>query len=491
MPDDLGRRAGSRDRHDRGPQRRRRPSGPASPGRRTTSRSAAIARPARSCRPRRCSKQTPKPTDQQIIDAMSGNICRCGTYQRIRQAIKSAAEVGGMTENCQSEPARCTQRRRPDLGAGPRFPCRVPQVPRCRGCRGSAVSAECLSFALTSTGLVTIVASRSEMGTGIKTDLPLVLADELEADWNRVKVVQGQGDPKYGDQNTDGSRSTWQFFGPMRMAGATARQMLETAAAQTWSVPVGACQAQNGFVVHPASGRKLAFGDLAKVGGDDAGAAVEPGAAQGPKRLALYRQTARDRRSQGHRPGPRDLWHRRRRSGHEIRLDRALPGLWRQGQILRRQRMRCRSPASSASSRSRRPRCRPGSSHWAASRSSPTTPGRRSRAGSASRSSGIPGPMPATTAPPTAPSSKRRPRAGQGRARPRRCRRRAGVSRQARISRLFCPASGACPDGSAHRRGALGRQYLRDLVADAKPARRYARPSPRSSASTKPTSPSM
>ena len=94
------------------------------------------------------------------------------------------------------------------------------------------------------TGLVTIVASRSEMGTGIKTDLPLVLADELEADWNRVKVVQGQGDPKYGDQNTDGSRSTWQFFGPMRTAGATARQMLETAAAQTWNVPAGECRAR-------------------------------------------------------------------------------------------------------------------------------------------------------------------------------------------------------------------------------------------------------
>ena len=115
------------------------------------------------------------------------------------------------------------------------------------------------------TGLVTIVASRSEMGTGIKTDLPLVLADELEADWNRVKVVQGQGDPKYGDQNTDGSRSTWQFFGPMRMAGATARQMLVTAAAQTWNVPVGECQGQNGFVVHASSGRKLDYGDLAKV----------------------------------------------------------------------------------------------------------------------------------------------------------------------------------------------------------------------------------
>ena len=57
-------------------------------------------------------------------------------------------------------------------------------------------------------GHVTIVAHRAEMGTGIKTDLPLVLADELEADWTRVKVVQAQGDPKYIDQNTDGSRST-------------------------------------------------------------------------------------------------------------------------------------------------------------------------------------------------------------------------------------------------------------------------------------------
>jgi isoquinoline 1-oxidoreductase subunit beta len=115
------------------------------------------------------------------------------------------------------------------------------------------------------TGLVTIAASRSEMGTGIKTDLPLVLADELEADWGRVKVVQAPGDPKYGDQNTDGSRSTWQFFGPMRLAGATARQMLETVASQTWNVPAGECRAQAGFVMHAGSGRKLAFGDLAKL----------------------------------------------------------------------------------------------------------------------------------------------------------------------------------------------------------------------------------
>ena len=112
-------------------------------------------------------------------------------------------------------------------------------------------------------GLVTIVAHRSEMGTGIRTGLPMVLADELEADWARVKVVQAQGDAKYGDQNTDGSRSVRQFYQPMREAGATARQMLEAAAALTWRVPVEQCRAEKHAVIHVGDGRRLAFGELA------------------------------------------------------------------------------------------------------------------------------------------------------------------------------------------------------------------------------------
>ena len=116
--------------------------------------------------------------------------------------------------------------------------------------------------AIDATGLVTIVAHRAEMGTGIKTDLPLIVADELEADWNRVRIVQAQGDARYGDQNTDGSRSTWQFYQAMREAGAAARQMLEAAAADTWHVPPRECRAENGAVVHAASGRRLSFGDL-------------------------------------------------------------------------------------------------------------------------------------------------------------------------------------------------------------------------------------
>jgi isoquinoline 1-oxidoreductase beta subunit len=120
-------------------------------------------------------------------------------------------------------------------------------------------------LAIDETGLVTIVAHRSEMGTGIRTGLPMVLADELEADWARVKVVQAQGDPKYGDQNTDGSRSTRQFYQPMREAGASARQMLEAAAAHIWSVDANDCRARSHMVVHVPTGRQLSFGDVAKV----------------------------------------------------------------------------------------------------------------------------------------------------------------------------------------------------------------------------------
>jgi len=120
-------------------------------------------------------------------------------------------------------------------------------------------------LAIDETGLVTIVAHRSEMGTGIRTGLPMVLADELEADWTRVRVVQAQGDPKYGDQNTDGSRSTRQFYQPMREAGASARQMLEAAAANVWGVNANDCRARNHMVVHTPTGRQLSFGDAAKI----------------------------------------------------------------------------------------------------------------------------------------------------------------------------------------------------------------------------------
>jgi isoquinoline 1-oxidoreductase subunit beta len=112
-------------------------------------------------------------------------------------------------------------------------------------------------------GSVIIVAHRSEMGTGIRSALPSVLADELDADWTRVKIEQAIGDAKYGSQNTDGSCSIRDFYDTMREAGASARMMLESAAAAQWGVPVAECKAQNHQVVHAGSGRKLGYGELA------------------------------------------------------------------------------------------------------------------------------------------------------------------------------------------------------------------------------------
>ena len=118
-------------------------------------------------------------------------------------------------------------------------------------------------------GTVSIVAARAEMGTGAaRTALPMMLADELEADWARVRVVQSPGDERtYGNQDTDGSRSVRHWIQPMRHCGAAMRQMLEAAAAAQWKVDVSEVQAQLHEVVHKPSGRKLGYGALAGAAG--------------------------------------------------------------------------------------------------------------------------------------------------------------------------------------------------------------------------------
>jgi len=111
-------------------------------------------------------------------------------------------------------------------------------------------------------GTIKIVAHRSEMGTGCRTGLPMIVADELEADWSRVQVIQAPGDPKYGSQDTDGSCSVRDFYDKLREAGALARTMLENAAATKWDVSPEECHGQNSFVVHAKSNRKVAYGEL-------------------------------------------------------------------------------------------------------------------------------------------------------------------------------------------------------------------------------------
>ncbi|WP_437276036.1 molybdopterin cofactor-binding domain-containing protein [Sorangium sp. So ce375] len=111
-------------------------------------------------------------------------------------------------------------------------------------------------------GTVSIVCHRSEMGQGIRSSLPVLVADELGADMARVKIVQADGDKVYGDQNTDGSRSVRGSYEPMRRVGATARAMLVAAAAKKWRVPAAECVAQQHAVHHVKSKRSLDFREL-------------------------------------------------------------------------------------------------------------------------------------------------------------------------------------------------------------------------------------
>ena len=126
----------------------------------------------------------------------------------------------------------------------------------------TALLAPSVFLAIDGDGGVTITASRSEMGQGVRTALAQIVADELEADWNAITVEQAVGDPVYGDQNTDGSQSIRLLFDTLREAGAAAREMLREAAAKEWGAPAAECEAAQHEVRHPPSGRALGYGRL-------------------------------------------------------------------------------------------------------------------------------------------------------------------------------------------------------------------------------------
>ena len=109
---------------------------------------------------------------------------------------------------------------------------------------------------------VTIVVARSEMGQGVRTALPMILAEELEADWKQIEIEQAGASTLFGDQSTGGSDSVRSTWDPMRKAGAAAREMLISAAALTWGVPRSGCTAENSSVKHAASKRRLTYGEL-------------------------------------------------------------------------------------------------------------------------------------------------------------------------------------------------------------------------------------
>jgi CO/xanthine dehydrogenase Mo-binding subunit len=141
-------------------------------------------------------------------------------------------------------------------------------VPACKNAAGGVAGASFSPNAflkIDADDIITIWVNKTEMGQGVRTGIPMLLAEELDADWTKVRVETAMADEaKYGRQGTGGSgsiRSAWESF---RKAGASARDMLLTAAAQTWSVPKAECKAENGFIVHPASGKKASYGSLAE-----------------------------------------------------------------------------------------------------------------------------------------------------------------------------------------------------------------------------------
>lgn len=116
---------------------------------------------------------------------------------------------------------------------------------------------------ITPDNVVTIIAKNPEVGQGIKTSLPMIVAEELEVDFDKVVIEQAALDPQLGAQFAGGSLSTPQNYDLLRKAGATARTMLVEAAAQTWGVPASELVAEKGTVVHRATGRRLTYGQLA------------------------------------------------------------------------------------------------------------------------------------------------------------------------------------------------------------------------------------
>jgi len=117
---------------------------------------------------------------------------------------------------------------------------------------------------------IAVLVGKSEMGQGVYTSLPMLIAEELEADWRKIRVEAAPVEAAYnhtawGMQMTGGSSSIWSSYDQLRKAGATARMMLVEAAARTWQVPPADCVAREGFVIHEASRRRLAFGQLAVV----------------------------------------------------------------------------------------------------------------------------------------------------------------------------------------------------------------------------------
>ncbi len=208
---------------------------------------------------------TPNPSDDDIDAAMAGNICRCGTYGRIRAAIKQAAQApaasrgGGREGSLIVPPLSLSSLSRRNFvitvataGGGLLLGCRVGESRRAAASEPAPAPGATPPTAPAFTpnafvrigadNTVTVILPQAEMGQGVYTALPMLVAEELEVALDQVKVEQAPGNdrlyanPLLGFQATGGSTSVRGFYEPMRQAGAAARIMLIAAAAKSWNV---------------------------------------------------------------------------------------------------------------------------------------------------------------------------------------------------------------------------------------------------------------
>lgn len=186
--------------------------------------------------------QHPTPSEAEIDAALSGVLCRCGTYQRVRKAIHRATHG--------TAPLTAPAATLPDKGSA------------------DAVFQPNPWIRIAADGAITFLIDRSEMGQGVITSLAMLLAEELEVDLDQIRTEFAPAGLSYfndelGAQATAGSTSVRAGWLPLRRAGAAARTMLVAAAAATWQVDPLDCRAARGSVVHMPSGRRLEYGALA------------------------------------------------------------------------------------------------------------------------------------------------------------------------------------------------------------------------------------
>ena len=188
----------------------------------------------------------PNPSDEQINQAMSPILCRCGTYQRIRDAIHDAAKATGDPLPAQELQYSLPVASEEQTGADFEDWIRI-----------------------TEDGTITVTINHSEMGQGSTTGLAMLLAEELDVDLAHVKfsfapVAKLYRNPMFNEQTTGGSTSIRGEWERLRLVGARTRARLMQAAAQHWGVPIKECRTNNGRVFHDASQQHLTYGDLAR-----------------------------------------------------------------------------------------------------------------------------------------------------------------------------------------------------------------------------------